>query len=626
MDFNPDAYLASVKQPAGTSAGAGAGGFDPDAYLAQNKIAAPKPTLPKAAAPSAGAGWDWYDKVENALGAVKQSTIDLAGAAAVPYLNIASLMPGSIGEQAKEDALALQRDVSPISQVVGGMIGGAPLAVAASELTAPLAAAYPLLAPWITTGTGAAFGAATSPPGERSTGAALGALGAMAPKPVQAAAQAVSRGASYLVNPEASAGAKGARAMARGLQQEFVVPGEEPIMRGGPAKPNPPDQLPLIADTKRPSTIQINADLSKALEANGAKLDAARKAAGEQINRTIAKAPQKRLTPDDPLYNEINEIRDFLIQEQEDAGTGTQRAALQSVINDLAHIQNNSYKPLSSLVDLRRQLSQKAKFGQEVTGFDAIGTQASASLSRKLNDVLDKHIDGYKAARAKYGDVLDEQTPFHTRMLKSLGADETGGDLVAKVMQSPKNLDLAIKAAGDTKPVDAAVAKRVQADMHGKSIDAMEAYIAEHQPILEKLPNAMKSADDVISRAKINRTLQDIQKRAEAQYKDQHDAYLKSHELAEGFMNRFTELKNLPPDKVPEKLRRVLWELRDKKLISRERYEGSLEQVNQFEKSIKQQKYVRNTLGLGSAAATAAGFAQYAMHRKMWNIIVGATE
>jgi hypothetical protein len=619
--------MTGGKPPASPQAPKGSTDIDvkdlppPPAWMTRANSPAP----PKTDAPSVGAGWDWHDKLQNALGATGQSVADLAKSAAVPYLNIASLIPGSIGEQAKEDALALQRNVSPISQVVGGMIGGAPLAVAATALAEPLAAASPMLAPLVPIVAGSLFGAATSSPGERGTGAALGALGGMAPKPVQAAAQAVGRGASYLVNPEASAGAQGARAMTRGLQQEILVPGAEPMMRGGPAKPNPPDQLPPIADAKRPSTIQINADLSKALEANGARLDAARKAAGEQINRTIAKAPQQRLTPDNPLYNDLGKIKDFLVREQENAGTGTQRAAMQSVINDIEHIRNNSNAPLSSLVDLRRQLSQKAKFGQEVTGFDAIGTQASASLSRKLNDVLDKHIDGYKAARAKYGDVLDEQNPFNTRMLKQLGADETGGDLVAKTMQSPQNLDLAIKAAGDIKPVDAAIAKRVQADMHGKSIDAMQAYIDEHQPILEKLPNAQKAADDVLSRAKINRTLQDIQKRAEAQYKDQHDAYLKSHELAKSYQTNFDSLNAMPPDKVPGGLRSVLKKMREDDLISRERYKDALEQVNQFEKSIKQQKYVRNAVGLGSVAATAAGFTQYAVHRKVWDIIMGAT-
>jgi hypothetical protein len=181
MDFNPDAYLASVKQPAGAS------GFNPDTYIKENNLAPSKSAPPKAAAPSAGAGWDWYDKMENALGAVKQSSLDLAKMTAVPTLNAASLIPGKIGEQAQATARDWQRDVSPISQIVGGMVGGAPLAMGASALTAPIMAAAPALAPLVTIGTGAALGAATSSPGDRGTGAVLGAAGAAVPSVIEAA-------------------------------------------------------------------------------------------------------------------------------------------------------------------------------------------------------------------------------------------------------------------------------------------------------------------------------------------------------------------------------------------------------------------------------------------------------
>jgi hypothetical protein len=217
MGFDPDAYLASAKSSAG--------GFDPNAYLADNKIAAPKSTPPKTDAPSVGAGWDWYDKMENAVGATGQSIADLAKSAAVPYLNIASLIPGSIGEQAKEDALALQRDISPISQIVGGMIGGAPLAMGASALTAPAMAASPLLAPLIQIGTGAALGAATSPPGDRAAGALFGAAGsavAAAPSAVEAAKYGIGKLIAPGIKNAADADAVRA-AQATG----FVVPPSE---------------------------------------------------------------------------------------------------------------------------------------------------------------------------------------------------------------------------------------------------------------------------------------------------------------------------------------------------------------------------------------------------------------
>jgi len=181
MAFNPDAYLASIKQP--TSAD----GFDPNAYLKENNIPVPGPAQSKGIVPKPGAGWDWHDKLQNALGATGQSIADLAKSAAVPFLNVTSLIPGGIGEQAQADVRDLQRNVSPISQIAGGMIGGAPLAAGAGALTAPLMAAAPAVAPLTAIGTGAALGAATSQTGQRGIGAMLGAAGAAVPSALQAA-------------------------------------------------------------------------------------------------------------------------------------------------------------------------------------------------------------------------------------------------------------------------------------------------------------------------------------------------------------------------------------------------------------------------------------------------------
>jgi hypothetical protein len=182
MDFNPDAYLASIKKPADASSG----GFDPDAYLKKNNIPLPA-AQPKGIAPKAGAGWDWHDKLQNALGATGQSIADLAKSTAVPFLNVTSMIPGGIGEQAQADVRDLQRNVSPISQIAGGVIGGAPLAAGAGALAAPLMVAAPALAPLTAIGTGAALGAATSQTGQRGIGATLGAAGAAVPSILQAA-------------------------------------------------------------------------------------------------------------------------------------------------------------------------------------------------------------------------------------------------------------------------------------------------------------------------------------------------------------------------------------------------------------------------------------------------------
>lgn len=184
MAFNPDAYLASIKQPPS--------GFDPDAYMAANKIAAPQ-NKPQSAVLKPGAGWSWHDKVQNALGAVGQSALDLGKSVAVPYLNITSMIPGRIGEQAQADVQSLTKNVSPISQFAGGMLGGAPLAALTSAGAAPLAAAAPWAAAPLAIGSGAALGAATSPTGARGTGAALGAAGAALPTIVSGAKYGIGR-------------------------------------------------------------------------------------------------------------------------------------------------------------------------------------------------------------------------------------------------------------------------------------------------------------------------------------------------------------------------------------------------------------------------------------------------
>lgn len=193
MAFDPDAYLQQVQKPAA--------GFNPDAYLA-SKAPQGKPGV----VPTPGAGWSWMDKLRNAGGAIGQSVADLAKSAAVPYLNIASMIPGGIGQQAQADVQALQKGVSPISQLAGGMLGGAPLAAGAAALGAPLAAAVPAATIPLAIGTGAGLGAATSPTGQRGMGAALGAAGAALPSALTAAKYGIGRLiAPGVASPEAAA-------------------------------------------------------------------------------------------------------------------------------------------------------------------------------------------------------------------------------------------------------------------------------------------------------------------------------------------------------------------------------------------------------------------------------------
>jgi hypothetical protein len=658
MAFDPDAYLASIKAPSG--------GFNPDAYLAANKIPVPKPTtqelinqIPGGSAPqnassdsSPGAGQTWYQK---ALGAVTAPLDVGAGMLQGAVMNTAGnlygigkeVATGNFGHGLAERTSAQfqqQHAYQPASpqgaaalQTVGSALNRSGVAGVAPDMS--MFGALNTLGPDATSQFAQGAGREAGYLGEAvRTGAAK--IGDMAPESVKSAGRAIAKPFHYLASPEASAGAQGARAMSGELAKEVPIPGAKPTTPEPPPMPRAPLTLPSNVHTPALSTIQINNDLSKVLEARNAALDNARIEAGNNIESTISQTPQSRLDESSPLYHSLGNFKNSLIKAQDNAGTGVQRAALQNVINDVEHIRSNSDTPLSSLIDLRRQLSQKANFGQPSSGFDAIGERASAGLSKQLNAILDNNISGYKEARAQYGDVLGETTPFRSRLLKSLGADETtGADLSARVMQSPQNVKLAIEAAGDVKPVDAAIAQRVQTDMRGKNVAAMRDYVDEHRPILDMLPQAAKKANDVLSNAEASQALQDIQKASEARFKsetalrdkalnqqaDEYNAgmnkYTKSHELAAKYQGEVVGLNKLPPYKLPSALRTVLKNMYDDKIIGVQKYSDALDKVKTFEASINRQKMIRRFTG----AATAVGFAQYALHRKMWDIIVGAT-
>ena len=429
-------------------------------------------------------------------------------------------------------------------------------------------------------------------------------------KPVSA----LGRAGHYLVNPEASAGAKGARVMTQDLQG--IMPSKLP-------EPIAPVGMPSLEAPLAPSKMQVNSTLRNVLGAKADAVDAQRSAAGDEINNTIAATPQAKLEETDPLYKQLGTLKSNLIAQQSRAGTTVSRNALQAIINDVEHIRNGSDTPLSSLVELRRQLSQKARFGEPVQGFDAIGAQNAADLSKRLNSILDQHIPGYDAARAKYGDVLGQQEPFRASFFKDLGADETGGgDMAARVLSSPENLAKAKMAmGGDTPALDSLLAKRVQADLAGKSAHDIAQYIQERQPVLKDLPQASKVAMDVQSAQEAREALKAVRAQADKNYSASMTKFTQSSEMQAKYAGEFAKLNQTPAAKLPTALRTTLQSMYNDKLIDLDQFTSSLKKVKGMEKSINTQKMVRTFTG----AATATSFAQYALHRKMWNIIVGAT-
>lgn len=427
-------------------------------------------------------------------------------------------------------------------------------------------------------------------------------------------ARVVSKAGHYLFNPEASAGAKGARAMTRELQS-IVPDAERKPLEGAPM----PDLQGPLAQSK----MQVNADLRNALGAKANVVDAQRASAGEDINKALAAAPQGKLSESDPLFKQLGNLKTELVKQQGRAGTTISHNAFQTIINDVERIRNDSDTPLSSLVELRRQLSQKAKFGAPVQGFDAIGTQNAAHLSTRLNSILDTHIPGYSAARAKYGDVLGQQEPFGAAFFKDLGADETGGgDMSARILASPENLAKAKMAmGGDTEALDKMLARRVQADIAGKSARDIAQYIQERQPVLKDLPQSSKVALNAQSAQEAREALKAVRAQADKNYAANMTKFTQSTELQAKYAGEFSKLNETPAAKLPTALRATLQSMYNDKIIDLDQYTSALKRVRSMEKSINIQRGVRTFSG----AATATSFAQYALHRKMWNIIVGAT-
>lgn len=472
---------------------------------------------------------------------------------------------------------------------------------------------------------------------------ALGArkLADAAPAPVKAVGRGVTGAVQYLRSPEASYGARGARGMAEQLAREVPIPGAKPMSPEPLPMPREPVQLPALTQGTKPSVMRINTGLESALERRSAALDAERVLAGQRVSSALESVPEGRLTPKAPLFKDLQGFKKSLIDARARAGTGEQRTALKSIIANVSHIRSKSPTPFASLVDLRRSLSEKARFGEPPSGFAALNAQSSAKLSRELNDLLDKYSPEYGVARGEYSEALAAQEPLKSKLLKSIGADEsTGGDLTRAIMRSPKNVDRTIEAfGGDVSAVDSAIAQRVTADLHGKSVGAINDYLSEHKPILDKLPEARQTAERIASRAEAADAIQAIQKRAQENYKTaletrqkimnqqadvyttQQRAYLASHELSSKYHARFAKMETLPPEQLPGELRSVLSQMQSDGLITAEKYKSALQEVSAFEKSIKVQQGVRKMVTAGGVL----GFLHYAINRKAWDIIMRST-
>lgn len=484
--------------------------------------------------------------------------------------------------------------------------------------------------------------------------------------------QAVGRGANYLFNPEASAGAKAARGMAAALPKELPAPMPEPRAPGAMPSLEPP-----LAGSKMAS----NAALRQAFEGKASALDAQREELGKQLGAVADQkdaeaapaatdiasmekrladlkaqyAPYEKTAPEVQARPVPSQLRAAIAAQQKELdaaltqargaagvtpsesidtilkyikrktpqeGSEAARTELGRIARNLEYVKNNAPNKLSALIDLRREVSDRAKFGEPMRGADLLGPKQSRDLASLINGELDKHLSDYKGLREQYSALLDQQQPLDASFFKDLGNDETsGGDMAARILSSPENLAKANAALGDPKALDGLLAKHVAADVAGKSAKDIAQYIKEREPVLKDLPQAQRVAMDAQSAQEARDALKAVRAQADKQYDQNMRDFAHSTKLQTKYAGQFTRLNELPPRKMPAGLRATLTDMYNDGIIKLDRYQDALRQVKAMEASITRQSHVLKYTGV----VTATSFATYALHRKMWNIIVGAT-
>ena len=515
-------------------------------------------------------------------------------------------------------------------------------------------------------------------PARAQAGAMAGDATSLAARPIAAVGRPVIGAAKsatrFLTDPEASRGAQGLRGMARGLESE--VPAAS-------AKPTQPGQLPDLTPPLADSKMGINEQLRNTLQSKADALGAQRKELGDRLGAIAEQkdAESGRQAQDiasmqnrlaelhaqyEPYRNAAKEVQDrpyptqlrgsilaqqkeldaalskargtagvtpsesidrvlkYISQETPKEGSEAARTELGRVAKNLEHVKKNSPNKLSSLIDLRREVSDRAKFGEPMRGADLLGPKQSRNLASLINSELDKHLGDYKALREQYSALLDQQHPFEASFFKDVGKDETGaGDMASRILASPENLAKA-KAAlgGDATALDTLLAKRVQADLAGKSARDIAQYIKEREPVLKDLPQAQRAALDAQSAQEAREALKSVMDKARTQYAQNMQDYTRTAKLQRQYATDFEKLRNLPTNKLPDATRSILGSMRNDDLISPQRYSEALKRVNEAEKSIKRHALLRGAV----KTVGAVGFIRYALHRKMWNIIVGATD
>lgn len=268
-----------------------------------------------------------------------------------------------------------------------------------------------------------------------------------------------------------------------------------PVQDVRPTFPGPraDEPIPVQPLPARPPARTAPATPSSQLEAHIAENDA-RIAAEKQA------AFQKYKEAPPPKGIDLQEFKDDITTRISRAGTEEEANALRKVLNNINRIESESDTQFESLDKLRRQLGKQAKFGEETSGYEAIGAQQGRELNRALGERMKAEHPAYAEYTKKYSDLSQEAAPSSASFLKQAGAEEGSANLVKNALASPKNVDQTIAAIGadGAKKLDSLAVTHVQNTLGRKTGQALEDAYTDMLPSLEKLPQARARAESLI--------------------------------------------------------------------------------------------------------------------------------
>ncbi len=286
-----------------------------------------------------------------------------------------------------------------------------------------------------------------------------------------------------------------------------------PVQDVRPVYPGPraDEPVPVSPIGTKPPARTAPTTPSSQLEAHIAENDA-RIAAEKQA----AYNEYKAATP--PKGIDLQEFKDNVQVQIARAGTEEEANALRKVLNNINRIESESDTQFESLDKLRRQLGKKAKFGDDVSGFEAIDANLARDLNRQLGERMKAEHPAYAEYTKKYGDLSQEAKPSSGAFLQQ--AEGGAKDLVSNALRSPESVDQTIAAIGadGAKKLDALAVKHVQNQLGRKSGQALEDAYTDLAPSLAKLPEAAKRARELVNGKQLDQASEGIVEKLMAQH------------------------------------------------------------------------------------------------------------